>query len=103
MRLYYRKELDNGATVIDDDSVNALVKAMRNKDDGRTSLTAAMWWQKSRMGWSDRPPEDPDTLAATPVRVTVEYVGEAGPVKVSATQARPARPLRDVDLVGDER
>ena len=49
---YYREELDTSAAKANSIVArNLLQKATGN---GPTSVTAAIWWTKARMGWSER-------------------------------------------------
>jgi len=49
---YFREELDTSAAKANSNVArNLLQKATGN---GPTSVTAAIWWTKARMGWSER-------------------------------------------------
>ena len=100
LRRHFKDAIRIGQTRIDAISVNTLLAAMNA--GGRDALTAAMWWQKSRMGWTEKPPLD-ERPADQGMRVTIELVGE--PPKVidhdDAPTPRPGFDMRKhVELVG---
>lgn len=91
---HFGKEIEYGRTQLDMQSVLTLVTTM--KEGGGPGVNAAMWWQKSRMGWTERMVVDSN---AAPLKVTVELVGDAPP----ADEAAPRGSWNtgsDVRLVG---
>lgn len=75
LKRHYKREIKMGQTEIDAQSVGALVSAMQR--GGKEAVAAAKWWQQSRMGWSERIVVDDGKPADTPMRVVVEFVGDA--------------------------
>jgi hypothetical protein len=97
---HYKTELLTGKAMMDGLAISALGAAMQR--GGKEAVVAAKWWTQSRMGWTERIEID-DKSADTPMRVIVEYVGEAAPARVeqSAPRTRLADDVRkNVQLVG---
>lgn len=69
LRKYFRDELTNGAT-----EANAKVaQSLYNKalGDGQGSVTAAIFWCKTRMGWrGDGPTDNADESPALNINIT---------------------------------
>lgn len=51
LRKYYREELDNGAVKANAKVAESLFK--KATGDGSQSVTAAIFWAKTRMGWKE--------------------------------------------------
>ncbi len=98
LRKHYRDAIRVGQTKIDAISVSALVTAMTA--GGREGVLAAIWWQRSRMGWAEKVIAD-DTKAAATMRVIIELVGDAPKtIDHDAPRPRPGLNPRNVELVG---
>jgi hypothetical protein len=96
---HFRAEIDNGKIEIDTLSVGTVIATMR--EGGKDALTAATWWQKSRMGWSEKAPVD-DDVAKVPLRVIIELVGSPAPAQVTHQPARSNwKAPADIELVGN--
>jgi hypothetical protein len=99
LRKHYRAELDSGAT-----SLNTMVIIEHVKRIKAGDFQAIKWWQQARMGWSERIVVDDGKPADTPMRVVVEFVGEAGAPRAEQavrTGPRMADDVRkNVQLVG---
>lgn len=73
LRKYYRTELTTGMTALNTIAIIEHVKRIKAGD-----FQAIKWWQQARMAWSERIVVDDGKPADTPLRVIVEFVGEAG-------------------------
>lgn len=99
-RKYYRREVAIGAT-----KINTLVIGQHIKKIQAGDMRAIEWWEKARMGWTEKIMVDDGKPADTPMRVIVELVGEAAAPRVdqSAPRAGPRLPdevRKNVQLVG---
>jgi hypothetical protein len=95
---HYRREIDVGTP-----KIHAMVLGAHLKKIQAGDFNAIKWWEQSRMGWTERIVVDDGKPADTPMRVIVEYVGEAAPARVeqSAPRTRLADDVRkNVQLVG---
>lgn len=102
LRKHYRGELVIGKAQMDGLAVNTLGLAMQR--GGKEAVIAAKFWCQSRMGWSERVIVDDGKAADTPLRVVVEFVGDAPAPRVDQS-ARTGSRLPDsarqtVQLVG---
>ena len=97
LRRHFRKEIANGAAEVGLMVVAAHLKRIRAGD-----MRAIEWWERSRMGWTERGAINEGKLADVPLRVIIELVGDAAPVQIE--QERPRRPDFDatkrVEFVG---
>src|SRR5580693_9394179 len=75
LRKHYRAGLSAGAA-----SLNTMVLIEHVKRIKAGDFQAIKWWQQARMGWSERIVVDDGKPADTPMRVIVEFVGEAAPL-----------------------
>lgn len=65
LRKYYRQEIDHGGDLANGKVVANLFRIACG--EGREAVTAAIWWTKSRMGWSEyAPPPPPKPKAPAP-------------------------------------
>ena len=96
LRRHFKTEIANGAA-----EVNAMVVAEHLKRIKAGDMRAIEWWEKSRMGWTEKALVDEGALINTPMRVIIELVGDAAPIQIE--QERP-RQIYDaaklVELVG---
>jgi hypothetical protein len=74
LRKHYRAELTNGMTALNTIVLIELVKRIKAGE-----FPAMKWWTQSRMGWSERVVVDDGKPADIPLRIIVEFVGEAAP------------------------
>jgi hypothetical protein len=101
LRKHYLTELTTGATALNTIVIIELVKRIKAGD-----LAAIKWWTQSRMGWSERITVDDGKLADTPMRVIVEFVGDAAPPRLEHAARSTGSRLSDevrrnvVELVG---
>jgi hypothetical protein len=100
LRKHYKTELETGATALNTICIIEHVKRIKTGD-----FQAIKWWQQSRMGWSERIIVDDGKPADTPMRVVVEFVGEAAAPRVDQSAPRTGSRLPDdirknVQLVG---
>jgi hypothetical protein len=100
LRKHYRQELATGATVLNTIAITEHVKQIR-----AGNFHAIKWWQQARMGWTERIVVDDGKPADTPMRVVVEFVGEAATPRVDQSAPRTGSRLPDeirknVQLVG---
>src|ERR1700722_8849020 len=72
LRKHYAEELATGMTALNTMVILAHIERIKAGD-----FQAIKWWQQSRMGWSERILVDHGKPAVTPMRVIVEFVGEA--------------------------
>ena len=72
LRKHHRNEIDAGTTALNTIVLIEHVKRIKAGD-----FQAIKWWERSRMGWSERIVVDDGKQADTPMRVIVELVGEA--------------------------
>lgn len=103
LRKHYRRDIMVGQAEIDAQAINTLVAAMRG--GGKEAVAAAIWWTRSRMGWTERTIVDDGRPADTQLRVIVELVGDPPPPRVEqpepGTGARSwYNPRESVQLVG---
>lgn len=115
LRKHYRREIDTGAAEIGAQVVSSVITmaigrpARRATDKApaqsavQPNFNAAKWYTQARMGWTEHIVVDDGKPADTPMRVVVEFVGEAAPARVE--QAAPRTRLADdvrknVQLVG---
>jgi DNA-binding CsgD family transcriptional regulator len=96
---HFKSDIAMGKAEIDALSIRTVVSVMR--EGGRDGLTAAMWWQKSRMGWSEKPIAE-DTLANVPLHVIIELVGSPAPAQVTQREAPRSiwKAPPDIQLIG---
>jgi hypothetical protein len=83
LRKHYRAELTNGMTALNTIVLIGHVKRIKAGD-----FQAIKWWQQARMGWSERVVVDDGKPPDTPMRVIVEFVGEAAPSRVEQSAPR---------------
>ena len=88
LRKHYRAELTNGMTALNTIVLIEHVKRIKLGD-----MMAIRWWQQARMGWSERIVVDDGKPADIPMRIIVEFVGEA------AAPDRPAFPIRCISPI----
>lgn len=72
---YFRDDLDHGYAHIGSIVLSAHLDRIKAGD-----MRAIEWWEKSRLGWSEKVTID-DGKGDAPVRVIVELVGDAAPVR----------------------
>ena len=72
LRKHYRAELTNGMTAL-----NTIVNIAHIERITAGEFQAIKCWEQSTMGWSERIVVNNGKPADTPVRVPVEFVGEA--------------------------
>jgi hypothetical protein len=92
LQKHYKTELATGATAI-----NAIVIVEHVKQIKAGNFNAIKWWQQARMGWHEHIVVDDGKPADTPMRVIVEFVGEA-PAVPQVEQSAPASGSRLSDL-----
>jgi hypothetical protein len=98
LRKHFKHELLTGQATVDLLTVSQHVKRIRAGD-----MRAIELWETRRMGWSDRITVDDGKPADTPIRVQIEYVGEAAPQRVDQSAPRTGLPdaiRKNVQLVG---
>ncbi len=98
LRKHYKEEIRTGTTTLNTMVILAHIERIKAGD-----FQAIKWWQQARMGWSERIVVDDGKLADTPMRVIVEFVGEAAPSRVEQSAPRSGSRLSDtarVQLVG---
>jgi hypothetical protein len=98
LRKHYRAELTNGMTALNTIVLIELVKRIKAGE-----FPAMKWWTQARMGWSERVVVDDGKPADTPMRVIVEFVGDAAAPRVDQSAPRIGSRLADtarVQLVG---
>ena len=111
LRKHFRHEINTGAAEIDGLVVKSLIQmALGQKAAvGRPALppnfNAAKYYTQARMGWSERIVVDDGKPADTPMRVVVEFVGEAAAPRVEQSAPQSGSRLPDdirkaVKLVG---
>lgn len=99
LRKYYADELLTGKAAMAGLAVSTLANAM--KEGGAVGVRAAEHWTKHRMGWSETLKIDDGKPRDVPMKVLIEYVGEAGPsARMEQTAPRAAGRLIDVELKG---
>ena len=85
LRRHFRKEIANGAA-----EVALLVVAAHLKRIKAGDMRAIEWWEKSRMGWTERSGDvDEAKLADIPMRVIIELVGDPAPIQIEQENPRP--------------
>lgn len=100
LRKHYRREIDTAIP-----KIHALVVGAHLKKIQAGDFNAIKWWEQSRMGWTERIIVDDGKPADTPMRVQIEFVGEAGTPQVEQSAPRTGPRLsdeirRNVQLVG---
>jgi hypothetical protein len=100
LRKHFRSELDDGIAVVSSFVIGAHLKRIQAGD-----MHAIKWWEQARLGWKESILVDDGKPADQPMRVIIEYVGEAGPPRVEAAAPRtgsrlPEEVRRNVQLVG---
>jgi hypothetical protein len=100
LQKHYRTELTTGASTL-----NTIVLLEHMKRIKAGDFQAIKWWEQVRMGWSEHIVVDDGKPADTPLRVVVEFVGEAGASRVDPSAPRSGSRLADdirnkVQLVG---
>jgi hypothetical protein len=97
LRKHYRAELSAGRTAL-----NTIVLIEHLKRIKAGDFQAIRWWQQCRMGWSERIVVHDGKPADAPVRIIVEFVGEAAaPRAEQSSGSRLSENLRGtVQLVG---
>lgn len=100
LQKHYKTELATGATALNTVVILEHVKRIKAGD-----FHAIKWWEQSRMGWREHIVVDDGKPADTPMRVIVEFVGEAGAPRVDQSAPRSGSRLADdirknVQLVG---
>lgn len=101
LRKYYRQEIRNSTTALNTIVLIEHVKLIR-----AGNFQAIRWWEQARMGWSERIVVDDGKPADTPMRVIVEFVGDAAPPRIEQSTPRPGSRLTDdirknvVQLIG---
>jgi hypothetical protein len=73
LRKHFKDAIQVGQAQIDALAVSVLLAAMNG--GGKEAVTAAIWWQKARMGWVARTTSDEGKSADTATRIVVELVG----------------------------
>jgi hypothetical protein len=82
---FYKGEIKTGTTTLNTMVILAHIERIKAGD-----FAAIKWWQQARMGWSERIVVNDGKLAATPMRVIVEFVGEPAPrAEQSAPRSGP--------------
>jgi hypothetical protein len=117
LRKHFRREITTGSAEISAQVVSSLI-TMAIGRPGRhatenaaaqpavpANFNAAKWYSQARMGWSERIIVDDGKPADTPMRVVVEFVGEAAAPRVDQSAPRTGSRLPDdirknVQLVG---
>ena len=111
LRKHFRHEINTGAAEINGLVVKSLIQmALGQKAAvGRPALppnfNAAKFYAQARMGWSERVVVDDGKPADTPMRVVVEFVGEAAAPRAEQSAPQSGSRLPDdirkaVKLVG---
>jgi len=100
LKKHYQREIDIAIPKIHAIVVGAHLKKIQDGD-----MNAIKWWEQARMGWTERIVVDDGKPADTPMRVIIEYVGEAAPARVEQSAPRTGSRLPDdirknVQLVG---
>jgi hypothetical protein len=90
LRKHYRQELAIGATVLNTIAITEHVKLIKAGD-----FQAIKWWQQARMGWTEHLLVDDGKPADTPMRVVVEFVGEAAAPRADQSAPRTGSRLPD--------
>ena len=111
LRKHFRREIETSAAEVAAQVVASLITMAvgQKAAPGRSALppnfNAAKYYTQARMGWSERIIVDDGKPADTPMRVVVEFVGEAGAPQVEQSAPRTGSRLSDdirknVQLVG---
>jgi hypothetical protein len=111
LRKNFRREIETAAAEIGGRVVASLINMAvgQSAAPGRSALppnfSAAKWYTQARMGWSERIVVDDGKPADTPLRVIVEFVGDAAPSRVEHSALRSGSGLSEnlrgtVQLVG---
>jgi hypothetical protein len=100
LKKYFRDELASARGVIFGFVLNSHMKRIEAGD-----MNAIKWFEQAQMGWRESILVDDGKPADQPMRVIIEYVGEAGPPRVEASAPRtgsrlPEEVRRNVQLVG---
>ena len=72
LRKHYRDELDTGHIVANANVAESLFR--KATGDHRQSVTAAIFWLKTRAGWREASPNDPDPAVEFPTRIIITGV-----------------------------
>ncbi len=72
LRERYRDELDTGHVVANATVAESLFR--KATGDHRQSVTAAIFWLKTRAGWRETSPSDPDPAVEFPTRIIITGV-----------------------------
>jgi DNA-binding CsgD family transcriptional regulator len=111
LRKHFRHEIETAAAEIGAKVVASLINMAvgQSAAPGRAALppnfNAAKWWTQARMGWSERIVVDDGKPADTPMRIVIEFVGEAAAPRTEQSAPRSGSRLSDdmrknVQLVG---
>jgi hypothetical protein len=117
LRKHFRREIDTGAAEISAQVVSSLITMAIGRPGRRATenvaaqpavpanFNAAKWYSQARMGWTEHIIVDDGKPADTPMRVVVEFVGEAAAPRVDQSAPRTGSRLPDdirknVQLVG---
>lgn len=95
LRNHYREELDNGTAALSLIVLNAHVERIKAGD-----MRAIEWWEKARLGWSEKMVVD---TGPQPLRVVVELVGDPPPAPLTIEHGKTRAPFdvrKHVELVG---
>lgn len=104
LRKHFRREINTAAAEIGAQVVHSLITMAvgQKAAPGRSALPpnfhAAKFYTQARMGWSEHITVDDGKPADTPMRVVVEFVGEA-----AAPRAEPSAPQSGSRLPDDIR
>jgi hypothetical protein len=117
LRKHFRREINTGMAEISAQVVSSLITMAIGRPGRRGTDTipaqaamppnfnAAKWYSQARMGWQEHIIVDDGKPADTPMRVIVEFVGEAAAPRVDQSAPRTGSRLPDdirkhVQLVG---
>jgi hypothetical protein len=100
LRKHYKKELLTGAAFLNSIVIIEHVKRIKAGD-----FQSIKWWEQARMGWRESILVDDGKPADTPMRVIVEFVGDAPASRDDRSALRTGSRLSDelrknVQLVG---
>jgi hypothetical protein len=91
---HFRPQIDNGAA-----EVNTVCIAMHIKKIKAGDMRAIEWWQRSRMGWTEK--IQVEKVGDTPLRVIVELMGDPAPDRGGPARTRLGFDANDlVEFVG---
>jgi hypothetical protein len=118
LRKHFRREIDTGMAEIGAQVVSSLITMAIGRPARRATETipaqaavlpnfnAAKWYSQARMGWTETIKLDDGKPADTPLRVIVEYVGEAATPRLDPSAPRaggsrlPDDARKNIQLVG---